>query len=124
MSTPVAAAPVEQWTKTGWRSGWTAIACSLRVADPLLDRRRCSTILDKRLRLESDAAREEQEKRAMELRCRRDRSVQEQELEAAATKHKLEVQAMSTAQNRKVAAPMKATPPMTMNPAPQPVTLS
>jgi len=55
-----------------------------------------------KLRLESDAAREEQEKRAMELRCRRDRSVQEQELEAAATKHKLEVQAMSTAQNRKV----------------------
>merc|ERR550514_436340 len=41
-----------------------------------------------KLRLEADAAREEQEKRAMELRCRRDRSTQEQELEAASTKHK------------------------------------
>merc|ERR1719316_487200 len=53
-----------------------------------------------KLRLESDAAREEQEKRAMELRCRRDRSVQEQELEAAAARHKCEVLSMQKAQER------------------------
>merc|ERR1719399_2144934 len=55
-----------------------------------------------KLRLEADAAREEQEKRAMELRCRRDRSVQEQELEAAAAKHKLEVQSLNKTQERKM----------------------
>merc|ERR1719152_38948 len=55
-----------------------------------------------KLRLEADAAREEQEKRAMELRCRRDRSVQEQELEAAAAKHKLEVQALTKSQERAI----------------------
>jgi len=53
-----------------------------------------------KLRLEADAAREEQEKRAMELRCRRDRSVQEQELEAAAAKHRCEVLAVQKAQER------------------------
>merc|ERR1719274_87183 len=54
-----------------------------------------------KLRLEADAAREEQEKRAMELRCRQERSVQEQELEGAAAKHKLEVLAMQQEQERK-----------------------
>ena len=55
-----------------------------------------------KLRLEADAAREEQEKRAMELRCRRDRSVQEQELEAQAARHKLEVITMQKAQEREL----------------------
>lgn len=55
-----------------------------------------------KLRLEADAAREEQEKRAMELRCRRDRSVQEQELEAAAAKHKSELLALQKAQERQL----------------------
>ena len=36
-----------------------------------------------KLRLEGDAAREEQERKATELRCRQERSIQEQELEAA-----------------------------------------
>merc|ERR1719152_916138 len=53
-----------------------------------------------KLRLEADAAREEQEKRAMELRCRKERAGQEQELEAAAAKHKLEVQALTKSQER------------------------
>merc|ERR1719267_78328 len=35
-----------------------------------------------KLRLEADAAREEQEKRALELRCRQERAGQEQELES------------------------------------------
>lgn len=56
-----------------------------------------------KLRLEADAAREEQEKRAMELRCRQERSVQEQELEAAAARHKLQVQALQKEQERKIA---------------------
>ena len=38
----------------------------------------------------------------MELRCRRDRSAQEQELEAAAARHKLEVQSLNKAQERKL----------------------
>merc|ERR1719486_645973 len=54
-----------------------------------------------KLRLESDAAREEQEKRAMELRCRRERSVQEQELEQAAARHKLQVAALQKEQEAK-----------------------
>merc|ERR1719159_846280 len=56
-----------------------------------------------KLRLEADAAREEQEKRAMELRCRRERSVQEQELEQAAARHKLEVLALQKEQERRIA---------------------
>jgi len=47
-----------------------------------------------RLRLEADAAREEQEKRSMELRCRQERSIQEQELEERAARHKLTVAAL------------------------------
>merc|ERR1719453_1217550 len=53
-----------------------------------------------KLRLEADAAREEQEKRGMELRCRKERAGQEQELEAAAARHKLEVQALTKSQER------------------------
>jgi len=53
-----------------------------------------------RLRLEADAAREEQEKKALELRCRQERSIQEQQLEAAAAKHKLEVLSLQRAQER------------------------
>jgi len=54
-----------------------------------------------KLRLEADAAREEQEKRSMELRCRKDRSTQEQELEATTAKHKLELLALNSAQEAK-----------------------
>lgn len=56
-----------------------------------------------KLRLEADAAREEQEKRSMELRCRQERSLQEHELEEKAAKHKLGVAAMQKEQERKLA---------------------
>jgi len=56
-----------------------------------------------KLRLEADAAREEQEKRSMELRCRQERSKQEHELEEKAAKHKLGVAAMQKEQERKMA---------------------
>lgn len=55
-----------------------------------------------KLRLEADAAREEQEKRAMELRCRHERSKQEHELEEEAAKHKLGVVSMQKEQERKL----------------------
>ena len=55
-----------------------------------------------KLRLESDAAKEEQEQRAMELRCRAQRAAQEQKLEAEATRHKLEVLSMEEAHGRAI----------------------
>ena len=55
-----------------------------------------------KLRLEADAAREQEEKRSMELRCRQGRSVQEQELEAAAARHKLSVQSLQKEQERRL----------------------
>jgi len=45
-----------------------------------------------KLRLEADAAREEQEKQTMQLRCRQERSVQEQQLQEAEARHKLNLQ--------------------------------
>jgi len=56
-----------------------------------------------KLRLEGDAAREEQERKATELRCRQERSIQEQELEAATARHKLEVQSLQKQQERRLA---------------------
>merc|ERR1719197_1634278 len=56
-----------------------------------------------KLRLEADAAREEQEKRAMELRCRQERSAQEQQLEASSMRHKLEVARLQATQERELA---------------------
>ena len=53
-----------------------------------------------KFRLEADQAREEQEKRAMELRCREERSNQEQELEQKTARHKL---AVSTLQRQEQA---------------------
>jgi len=73
--------------------GYSASAGLQEMHDQAISRRT-------KLRLEADAAREEQEKRAMELRCRRDRSVQEQELETASAKHKCEVLAMQKMQER------------------------
>ena len=73
--------------------GYSASAQLQEMHDQAISRRT-------KLRLEADAAREEQEKRAMELRCRRDRSVQEQELEAASAKHNCEVVALQKAQGR------------------------
>lgn len=55
-----------------------------------------------KLRLEADAARDEQETRAMELRCRRERAGQERELESSAARHKLEVVALQKAQEREL----------------------
>lgn len=55
-----------------------------------------------KLRLEADAAREEQEKKALELRCRQERAGQEQELEAAAARHRLEVQSLQKTQEREL----------------------
>jgi len=48
-----------------------------------------------KLRLEADAAREEQEKQAMQLRCRQERSVQEQQLQEAEARHKLHLQRLA-----------------------------
>jgi len=53
-----------------------------------------------KLRLEADAAREEQDKQAMQLRCRQERSAQEQELQEAETRHKLNLQRMAREQER------------------------
>merc|ERR1719393_1003590 len=71
--------------------GYSAAPALQQMHDDAISRRT-------KLRLEADAAREEQEKRTMELRCRRDRSVQEQELETASAKHKCEVITMQKAQ--------------------------
>jgi len=54
-----------------------------------------------KLRLESDAAKEEQETRTMELQCREQRSAKERELEEKATRHKLAMSALSKEQERK-----------------------
>lgn len=56
-----------------------------------------------KLRLEADAAREEQEKRSMELRCRQERSQQEHALEENTAKHKLSVAALQKEQERQLA---------------------
>lgn len=95
---PILAARMEQTgnalLKVVYR-GYGAAAALQEMHDQAIARRT-------KLRLESDAAREEQEKRAMELRCRRERSVQEQDLEAAAAKHKLQVHALQKEQERKL----------------------
>merc|ERR550514_264387 len=74
--------------------GYGAAAALQEMHDTAIARRT-------KLRLEADAAREEQEKRAMELRCRRDRSAQEQELEEVAARHKLQVLALQKEHERK-----------------------
>lgn len=57
-----------------------------------------------KLRLDSDAAREEQSKLAMELRCRQERAQRQQELEQRDAKHKLEMDALVKEQRRAQAA--------------------
>jgi len=56
-----------------------------------------------KLRLESDAAREEQDTRAMELQCREQRSAKERELEEKATRHGLAMAALTMQQEREQA---------------------
>jgi len=56
-----------------------------------------------KLRLEGDAAREEQQRKATELRCRQERSEQEQALEAGTARHKLEVLSLQKEQERRLA---------------------
>jgi len=73
--------------------GYGASAALQEMHDQAISRRT-------KLRLEADAAREEQEKRTMELRCRQQRSVQEQQLEEAAARHKLSVAALQKEQER------------------------
>jgi len=67
--------------------GYSASAALQEMHDQAIARRT-------KLRLEADAAKEEQEKRAMELRCRSERADQERELEQATARHKLAVAAM------------------------------
>jgi len=74
--------------------GYSAADALQRMHDEAISRRT-------KLRLEADAARDEQEKRTMELRCRRERSVQEQELESTGAKHKISVQSLQREQDRK-----------------------
>jgi hypothetical protein len=73
--------------------GYSASAQLQEMHDEAITRRT-------RIRLEADQAREEQEKLAMELRCRQERSRQELELEAAQTKHRLSIEAMQAQQER------------------------
>merc|ERR1719488_402380 len=75
--------------------GYSASAQLQEMHDAAISRRT-------KLRLEADAARDEQEKRAMELRCRQERSVQERQLEEEAARHKLSVQAMQREQERQL----------------------
>jgi len=95
---PILSARMEQ---TGVRllkvvyRGYSAAPALQQMHDEAISRRT-------KLRLEADAAREEQEKRAMELRCRQERSVQEQDLEAAAARHKLSVASLQKEQDRRL----------------------
>lgn len=57
-----------------------------------------------KLRLEADAAREEQEKLAMELRCREERAEQERALEEANVRHQLALMSLKKQQERAEAA--------------------
>lgn len=75
--------------------GYSASAQLQEMHDEAITRRT-------RIRLESDQAREEQEKRAMELRCRQERSAQEIQLAEAETRHKLAVLAMQKEQERAI----------------------
>ena len=54
-----------------------------------------------KLRLDSDTAKEEQEKQAMELRCRQARSAQERELAEASARHKIELAGLEKEQARR-----------------------
>ncbi|KAG8463694.1 hypothetical protein KFE25_003967 [Diacronema lutheri] len=76
--------------------GYSASAQLQEMHDEAITRRT-------RIRLEADQAREEQEKRAMELRCRQERSAQEIELAEAETRHRLAVLAMQKEQERALA---------------------
>jgi len=62
-----------------------------------------------RMRLEADQAREEQDKRAMELRCRQERSKQELELKEAEERHKLALAALKSQQEREASEAEHAT---------------
>ena len=54
-----------------------------------------------KLRLELDAAREEQEKQDMELRCKQERWARERELEEAAARHQAEMAALKMSAERR-----------------------
>jgi len=73
--------------------GYSASAQLQEMHDQAISRRT-------KLRLEADAAREEQEKQTMQLRCRQERSVQEQQLQEAEQRHKLNLQRLQREQER------------------------
>jgi hypothetical protein len=75
--------------------GYSASAQLQEMHDEAITRRT-------RIRLESDQAREEQEKCSMQLRCRQERSQQELALEAAEMRHRLEMSAAQKAQEREL----------------------
>ena len=104
----------QRTTADDWRDWMRTLSLTLLKESPSVALHYCSVLAERSqpLRLELfDAAfascwdelghLEEQEKRAMELRCRRDRSTQEQELEAATMRHKLEVLELQREQERK-----------------------
>ena len=54
-----------------------------------------------KLRLQTDTAKEEQEKMDLELRCRQERSERERQIEEAKTRHSMELLALRKEQERK-----------------------
>merc|ERR1711896_55514 len=54
-----------------------------------------------KLRLQTDTAKEEQEKMDLELRCRQERSERERQIEEASTRHAMELLALRKEQERK-----------------------
>merc|ERR1719453_2891635 len=54
-----------------------------------------------KLRLQTDTAKEEQQKQDLELRCRQERSERERQIEEAKTRHAMELLAMRKEQERK-----------------------